>query len=164
MKRALEMALVLTVISGISGMAQTAPKTPPTSSSKAGKPASVKVPPAIDAAFKKAFPTATIKNVSKETENGRQQYEVESVDQGKSRDVTYLADGTLLEIEDELSEAEFPPAVTAAINAKYPKATVTKREKLTIVKGNVVQYEAELKGAPVKEVVLTASGTWVSPK
>jgi hypothetical protein len=131
----------------------------------AARPAApVALPPAIDVAFKKAFPTATIRNVSKEKENGREQYEVESTDQGKGRDLIYLADGTLVEMEEELSAAELPTAAAAAITARYPTATITKRERLTITKGHVVQYEVALSGVKVKEVVLTADGKWISPK
>jgi hypothetical protein len=132
--------------------------------SKEAKSAKVGVPPAIEAAFKKAFPKATIKNVAKEKENGREQYEVESLDQGLARDLIYLADGSLVEMEEEMSAADFPPAVVAAIKARYSAATITKREKLTITKGNVVQYEAAISGAAVKEVILTGDGKWVSPK
>jgi hypothetical protein len=142
--------------------AQTPPAKAANAPAKAAK--NVALPPAIDAAFKKVLPTATVRNVSKEKENGREQVEVESTDHGKARDLIYLSDGTLLEMEDELSEAEWPAAASAAIKARYPSATISKREKLTILKGHVVQYEASLTGAKVKEVVLTAEGKWVSPK
>lgn len=52
--------------------------------------------PAIEAAFKKAYPNATVKAVSKEKEDGKVQYEVESMDGTQARDVIYLADGTLV--------------------------------------------------------------------
>ena len=64
-----------------------------------------------------------------------------------------------------MTEAEFPAAVASAIAKRYPKATITLREKLTITKGSVVQYEAELNGAGgVTEAILTVEGKWVSPK
>jgi hypothetical protein len=151
---------------GVGLCAQAAAPKPAPAKPAAPKSAAAKiaVPPAIDAAFKKAYPNATIKNVSKEKENGREQYEVESIDSGKARDLIYLADGTVVEMEEELTDAQFPAPAAAAIKARYPNATITKREKLTITKGNVVQYEAALAGAKVKEVVLTADGKWVSPK
>jgi len=125
----------------------------------------VKTTAAIDAAFKKAYPNATIKHVAKETEGGKTVYEVESVDNGRGRNLIYSPDGTVVTIEDEMTEAEFPAAVAAAIVKRYPKATITLREKLTTPKSPVVQYEAELKGAGiVTEVILTVDGKWVSPK
>jgi hypothetical protein len=152
-----------TAVATVSG--QTPATKPSAAQPAAAKPATpVALPPAIAAAFKKAFPTATIRNVSKEKENGREQYEVESTDQGKSRDLIYLADGTLAEMEEELSEAEFPPAAASAIRTRYPTAIITKRERLTITKGHVVQYEVALSGVKVKEIVLTADGKWISPK
>ena len=136
------------------------------SASKPAPPKAVKLamPPAVEAAFKTAYPTATIKGVSKEKEDGQVRYEVESVEQGLGRDVTYLADGTLVELEEEMSAADFPAAVAAAIKTRYPAAKITKREKVTITKDNVVQYEAALSGAKVREAILTEDGTWVSPK
>ena len=167
------MAAVLTVaISAVAtaqattgGAASPKPATkaaaPKAAAPKAATPA---LPAAIDAAFKKAYPAATIKHVSKEKENGREQYEVESVDQGRARDLIYLADGSVVEMEEELAEADVPAAVVAAIKSRYPKATLTKRERLTITKGNVVQYECTISGAKVASVTLTGDGTWVSPK
>ena len=128
-------------------------------------PANTTAPAAIDAAFKKAYPSATMKRVTKETEGGKTVYEVESVDNGRGRNLIYSQDGTVVTIEDEMTEAEFPAAVAAAIVKRYPKATITLREKLTNPKSPVVQYEAELKGAgSVTEVILTVDGKWVSPK
>lgn len=117
--------------------------------------------PAIEAAFRKAYPDATIKHVSKEKENGREQYEVESIDHGKARDLIYLADGKMIEMEEELPAAELPAAVASAVKAKYPAATITKSEKLTITEGTVIQYELALRGAPVKSVTLTPEGHFV---
>jgi len=122
----------------------------------------VTLPPAIESAFKAAYPNATITNASKEKEGGQEIWEVESVDRGLHRDLNYKLDGTVIEIEEEVTEADFPPAVAAAIKARYPKATVAKREKLT--KDRAVSYEVQLKGAGVGEVVLTPDGKWISPK
>jgi hypothetical protein len=117
--------------------------------------------PAIEAAFKKAHPDATVKHVAKEKENGREQYEVESIDHGKARDLIYLADGTLIEMEEEVPSAELPAAVTRAVKAKYSSATITKSERVTITEGPVIHYELALKGAPVKSVTLTTEGQFV---
>ena len=153
MSRALRFAMAVAIMAGF------------TAGAGAQAPATQKAPAAIEAAFKKAYPNATIKNVMKETLEGKTVYEVESVDNGKGRNIDYNPDGSIVVIEDELTEAEFPPAVAAAIAKRYPKATIGLREKLTITKGSLTQYEAELKGAgSVVEVVLTVDGTWVLPK
>ena len=85
----------------------------------------------------------------------------ESVDRGLHRDLNYKADGTVIDLEEEVAEADFPASVAAAIKTRYPKATVVKRERLT--KGATVTYEIQLKGGP-GEVVLTPDGKWISPK
>lgn len=126
--------------------------------------ATTKMPAAIEAAFKKAYPNATVKNVAKETENGKVQYEVESIDAGRRRDINYNPDGTVILYEEALTEAEVPAAVVAAIKARYPKATITTREHLFTMADKSANYELGLKGAAVSAVILTPDGTWVSPK
>jgi len=153
-------ALVAVALVPAAALAQTAakPATPPKPA--AAKP-KVTLPPAVEAAFKAAYPSATINNVSKEKEGGQEIYEVESVDRGLHRDLNYKADGTVVDMEEEVAEADLPASVAAAIKTRYPKATVAKREKLT--KGATVTYEIQLKGGP-GEVVLTPDGKWISPK
>jgi hypothetical protein len=153
-------ALVAVALVPAAVLAQTTakPATPPKPA--AAKP-KVTLPPAVEAAFKAAYPSATINNVSKEKEGGQEIYEVESVDRGLHRDLNYKADGTVVDMEEEVAEADLPASVAAAIKTRYPKATVAKREKLT--KGATVSYEIQLKGGP-GEVVLTPDGKWISPK
>lgn len=129
----------------------------------AARPAvTTKLPATVEAAFRKAYPFAKIRNVSHETENGQEQYEIESLDSGLRLDVNFRPDGALLVEEREVAAADVPAAVTAAIAARYPKATQVLREKVT--EGASVLYEIGLKGAPVKAVQLTPEGKWVSPK
>lgn len=137
--------------------AQSAPQAKP-----AAKAADSKMPAAVEAAFKKAYPNATIKNVSKEKEDGVEQYEIESVDGGHRRDLNYKPDGTLISYEEEITEAMVPPAVVSAIKAKYPKATFSTTEKL--FKDGTMSYEIGLKNAKAKEVTLTADGKFIEPK
>lgn len=117
------------------------------------------LPPAIETAFKAAYPTATIKKVSKEKENGKEVYEVESVDGGLTRDLIYLPDGTVELVEEQVAEADVPAAVVAAIKTNFPKATVTRREKVT--EKGAVRYEFQLKGAKVSSVEFTPDGQLV---
>jgi uncharacterized membrane protein YkoI len=117
--------------------------------------------PAIEAAFKKAYPNATVKSVSKENEDGKVQYEVESMDGTQARDLVYLADGKLVSYEELIPESAVPAAVVTAVKAKYPKATISRAEKL--FQDGKMNYELALKGAAKSEVVLTPQGAWVSP-
>jgi hypothetical protein len=148
----------------VAAVISTAAQTGTTSPAQAakGKAASAKLPPAVAAAFKKAYPNATIKNISHETEDGGEQYEIESTNAGHGLDVNYKPDGTLLVVEEEIAAADVPAAVTAAIAARYPKAVISTRERAT--EKTRTYFEIGLKGAPVKEVQLTADGKWISPK
>ena len=122
-------------------------------------------PAAVEAAFKRKYPNATVKAVSKETDAGQTTYEVESVDAGKRRDLVYQPDGTVVDYEEELKASEVPAAVLAAIKTRYPKATITAYWHLFTPKDGSVNYEIDLKGAgSVAEVVLTPEGKWISPK
>jgi hypothetical protein len=56
----------------------------------------VRLPAAVEAAFRKAYPQARIKNIIHETEDGQEQYEIESVDHGLELDVNYKPDATEL--------------------------------------------------------------------
>lgn len=121
-----------------------------------------KLPAAVAAAFKQAYPTAVIKNASSEKEDGKIQWEVESTDGTIRRDVIYLPDGTLVVEEMAIDAAAVPAPVMTALKARYPKAMVTLYEKLTKPSG--VSYEMQLKGAAVKECEIAPDGTFISPK
>ena len=121
-----------------------------------------KLPAAVEAAFKKAYPNATIKNVSSETEDGKLQYEVESMNGGHSLDVNYLADGTMVVAEEGIDAAAVPAPAMTAFKARYPKATVTSYEKVT--RGKTISYEFIMTGADVKEAEIAPDGTFINPK
>ena len=116
----------------------------------------VELPAAVASAFKKAYPAAVINASAKETENGKTVYEVESVDKGLNRDLLYAADGTVLECEEQIKEADVPAPVIAALKALYPKATISKAERTT--KGKALQYDLALAGAPKAEVSFLPDG------
>jgi hypothetical protein len=120
-----------------------------------------KLPATITTAFKKSYPNATIRGTAKETESGKTVYEVESVDKGKARDLMYNVDGTVISIEEEMSAADLPAPVTAALKKLYPKATITAAEKLT--EGTTTEYELQIKGAAVASVAFMPDGKLVSP-
>jgi uncharacterized membrane protein YkoI len=115
------------------------------------------LPAAVMAAFQRVYPNATIKAVAEEKKDGKVCYEVESLDGGTSRDLLYLVDGTVVEIEEAIPVAELPQVVMAAVAAKYPKAKVLKAEKVT--KGAVVTYDVEVRTGGRKVAVdVDASG------
>lgn len=101
------------------------------------------VPRAVIAAFKSAYPQATIRGFGREKENGKVYYEVESVEGQTTRDVLYNPDGTVAEIEESVPSSDLPTDAQEALRAKYPGAVVTKVEKIT--RGAVTEYEAHAK-------------------
>ena len=155
-------AAVLALSWGLTALpaAQTPPKTAPPAPAKpaTAKAPAVKpgLPAAVADAFKKAYPNAVIKNWAKETEGGKVQYEIESMDGAQARDINYAADGTVLVMEEALPTADLPAAVSAAVAKTYPKATITKVERVT--KGKETQYEVFLKGAKVPEALFSPDG------
>ena len=144
--------VVAAVLMGVMGSSAQAP------ASDAAK----KLPPAILAAFRKSYPNATIKGVAKETEDGKTVWEVESIDEGLGRDLIYAVDGTVMVIEEEMAASSLPAAVTKALKAGYPGASIARAEKVT--KGETVQYEIQLTGAAVTSVELMPDGTPVPEK
>ena len=137
----------------------------PAQSAAPAKPtaAPAPLPPPIKAAFTQAYPQAKVTRVIHDTAHGREQYEIESVDQGLALAVHYKPDGSVLLIKQEVAAADVPSAVTAAITTRYPKATLTRSTRATDEKKST-SYEIGLKGAPVSSVQLTPEGKWISPK
>ncbi len=120
------------------------------------------LPAPVTAAFKKTYPNATIRGTSTETENGKTVYEVESVENGKARDLIYTADGHVTEIEEEMSPSDLPAPVTASLKKLYPTATIAVAEKVT--EGTTVQYQLTIKGAAKKSVSFMPDGKLVPPE
>lgn len=98
------------------------------------------VPPAVIAAFNSAYPHASVRGYAREKENGKTYYEIESMDGQTTRDILYNPDGTVAEIEEGIPVGELPADAPAALHAKYPKAVITKAEKIT--RGDITEYEA----------------------
>ena len=90
------------------------------------------VPAAVISAFKAAYPTATIKGYAREKENGKVFYEIESTDGGTGRDILYNPDGTVAEIEETIPQSDLPAAALEVVKGKYPKAVITKVERITV--------------------------------
>ena len=129
------------------------------------------LPPAAADAVGAAFPQATIGEMAQETENGLAVYEVELEQGDKEMEVTLTADGTILEVETQVTEADLPKAVASAISKAAGDAKVTKIEReetrAVVRDGKVVKldkpritYEAEfLKDGRKTEVEVAADGT-----
>jgi uncharacterized membrane protein YkoI len=98
------------------------------------------LPPAVQKAVQEHTAGAQIKGLSKETEKGKTVYEVETMVNGKSRDLTLDAAGTVVEIEEQVALDSIPAAAKAAIEKKTAGGRIKSVESVT--KGSETVYEA----------------------
>ncbi len=86
---------------------------------------------------------ATVRGYSKDIESGKVEYEVEAILNGHSKDITIAPDGTLIEIEEQVSIDALSPNVRSGLRAKAANGKITKVESLT-KHGKIVAYEAQV--------------------
>jgi uncharacterized membrane protein YkoI len=119
-----------------------------------------KVPEKVMAAIKDRFPGADVNSVEKETEDGKVVYDVELKHKGRKYEMDIQEDGTVIEIEKEVAAKDVPEAVTKAIEAKFPKATVEEVMEVNKVKGKEetpTHYEVTIVTAEKKKMEVTVS-------
>jgi uncharacterized membrane protein YkoI len=98
---------------------------------------------------------AELKGLSKEVENGKTFYEIETIVNGKSRDLLVDPSGNIVETEEATTLESVPAAVKAAL---APKGKILRIE--TVTKGNAVSYEAVVsKNGKKSEIAVEADGT-----
>lgn len=88
------------------------------------------VPKAVLDAVKAKFPRAVIKTAEKEVERGQTHYEIESTLNGRELEVTLKPNGTIVEIEKNIAVSDLPKAVSEAVTAKHPQASIRKAEEV----------------------------------
>jgi hypothetical protein len=98
------------------------------------------LPAAVQKTVQEQAKGAEIKNISKETEKGVTQYEVETIVNGKHRDFNVDTKGALLEVEEETSIDSIPAPAKAAILKKVGDGKLGMVETMT--KGSTTLYEA----------------------
>ena len=101
------------------------------------------LPPAVDKTVAQQSRGATIRGFSTEKENGQTLYEVEMTVDGHSKDISMAADGSIVEIEEQVRLDSLPPEIKAGLQAKAGKGKILKVESLT-KKDKLVAYEAQL--------------------
>jgi uncharacterized membrane protein YkoI len=112
------------------------------------------LPAAVQKALDAETKGGSVKGFAKETENGKVFYEMETVKDGRSRDVLFDPDGHVVEVEEEVPLESVPEAVKTALSAH---GKVTKVEAVT--KGSVTVYEGHVeKGGKKSEVKVSADG------
>ena len=100
------------------------------------------LPPAVRAAVESQTKGAEIKTISKETEDGKVRFEVETLVNGKHRDIAIDTKGAVIEIEDEIAPADAPAAVRAAMARKAVGGRIVTVETVTVGHA-IAAYEAE---------------------
>jgi Putative beta-lactamase-inhibitor-like, PepSY-like len=118
-------------------------------------------PAAVQTAFKAKFPTVQKAKWEMEHEG---EWEAEFKSGGKGMSANYKADGTWLETETELKQADLPQAVKDAVAAQFAGSEV---EKVNLVEapGQPTGYEVELeKGETTVEALFSAEGALLSQK
>ncbi|MBA3914864.1 MAG: hypothetical protein H0X25_13665 [Acidobacteriales bacterium] len=100
---------------------------------------------------------ATILGFSEEKRNAQSYYEVEMLVNGHSRDVIMDGNGSVMEVEEQVSTAALPAAVRTGLERQAGPASIDKVESITR-HGQLVGYEAQLKGRKGREVQVDAKG------
>jgi hypothetical protein len=101
------------------------------------------LPPAVEKTVAEQSKSATIRGFSEEKENGQIFYEAEFMVNGHSKDVLLDVNGTVVEVEEQVSIESLPPGVRGGLQAKAGGGKLTKVETLT-KKGKLVAYEAKV--------------------
>lgn len=117
------------------------------------------LPAAVKTAVKAQTGGATILRASKEREDGRITYEVETKLDGKGRDLTFDERGSLLEVEQEVNLGSIPGPARKAIQKNVAGGTIKKVESVT--QGSKTTYEADVKApdGSNQEVAVNADGS-----
>jgi hypothetical protein len=85
----------------------------------------------------------TIKSCVKDASAGKVSYELETMKDGRSKDISLDAKGNILEIEEQVNQADLPAPVAASIQKAAHGGTVGKVESLTRG-GHLVSYETTI--------------------
>ena len=116
------------------------------------------LPPAVQKTVTEQTKGAQIKGMSKEVEKGKTMYEVETMVNGKSRDLLIDAAGSLVSVEEPIAIDSVPPAAKAALEKLAIGGKIKGVESVT--QGQTVTYEAVIvKGVKKSEVVVAADGS-----
>jgi uncharacterized membrane protein YkoI len=102
--------------------------------------------------------SAELKGLSKEVEDGKTFYEIETTANGKSRDLLVDPEGQIVEVEEATTLDAVPAPVKAALEKAAQKGKILTVE--TVTKGTAVSYEAVVsKNGKKSEVAVEADGT-----
>jgi uncharacterized membrane protein YkoI len=107
------------------------------------------LPPAVKATVDAESKGATIKGISSEKENGKTVYELETLVNGRTRDLMIDAAGKVYVVEEQLDIDQAPPAVKAALEARG-KIVVLE----SVVENGKTRYEGQVQTKAGKKVAV----------
>ncbi len=117
------------------------------------------LPAAVQNTVKEQTKNAKLVGVTKEKEGGKTVYELETMANGKSRDLMIDGAGAIISVEEEVALETLPAVAQAAIQKKVAGGKITKVE--TVTKGSDLSYEAAYtsKSGKKAEYGVNADGT-----
>ncbi len=89
------------------------------------------LPPAVEKTVAAQSTGATIRGFSTEKEKDQTLYEAEMTVSGHSKDILMAADGSIVEVEEQVALDSLSPEVQAGLQAKAGKGKILKIESLT---------------------------------
>jgi hypothetical protein len=115
------------------------------------------LPAAVQKTAQEQTKNAELKGLSKEVEKGKTFYEIETMLNGKSRDLLVDPTGAIVEVEEATTLDSIPAPAKAAFEKAAQNGKILKVE--TVTKGSEVSYEAVVsKNGKKSEVAVTADG------
>ena len=159
MKRILAISVVIAALA-LSATAQEKKASPPKKAAAPTKKLELKdLPAGVQKTIQEEAKGAEIRNISKETEHGVTQYEVETMLNGKHRDFNVDNKGVLLLVEEETALDSIPAEAKAAILKKAAGGKLGMVELFK--KSGETKYEAGYTGKDGKKhsVLVKADGT-----
>ena len=107
------------------------------------------LPPAVRATVEAETKNATLKGVSKEKEKGQTVYELESIVNGRTRDLMIDSAGKVYIVEEQIDADKAPAPVRAALEAK---GTIVMLE--SVLENGKTTYEGQVKTKAGKKVTM----------
>src|SRR5262245_3146786 len=126
---------VLASLSLIGVLGLRAADEPAGGSAKEEKIEAAQLPKAVSRAVKGRLPGVEYTSITRETEaDGRVVYDIELTQKGRKFETDVKADGTLLEVEKEVAQKDWPKPLQATVKTKFPNATVKEVLEVNLVK------------------------------
>jgi uncharacterized membrane protein YkoI len=117
------------------------------------------LPPAVQKMAKEQEGNgATLRGYSKEIENGKTFYELETRVKGNDRDILMDESGAVVEVEQQVEIGKIPGTAIDGLRREAAGATILRVESVT--KGGTVSYEAVIvRNGKKKEIAVSADGS-----